>query len=157
MSLPTLNLEKDLRTPSFTMDYPRWRTARRNSCGNARTVLWLALTDTLPEGGAADKNYEDLNIFTIRDIDDSNFPALKANRQVKVQPHTVDSGRQIGGVPTQRLLWTLGLPAAASALAHGAVTAREDDAPAAIQAAIVNVAALDSISAGCGLIQITSG
>jgi hypothetical protein len=38
-----------------------------------------------------------------------------------------------------------------------AVTARKDDAPAAVQAAIVNVAVLDSISAGGGLIQTTSG
>ena len=36
------------------------------------------------------------------------------------------------------------------------VTARKDDAPAAVQAAIVNVAVLDSISAGGGLIQTTS-
>jgi hypothetical protein len=37
------------------------------------------------------------------------------------------------------------------------VTARKDDAPAAVQAAIVNVAVLDLISAGGGLIQTTSG
>jgi hypothetical protein len=37
------------------------------------------------------------------------------------------------------------------------VTARKDDAPAAVQAAIVNVAGLNSSSAGGGLIQTTSG
>jgi hypothetical protein len=37
------------------------------------------------------------------------------------------------------------------------VTARKDDAPAAVQAANVNVAGLDSISGGGGLIQTTSG
>jgi len=36
------------------------------------------------------------------------------------------------------------------------VTARKDDAPAAVQAAIVNVAGLNSSSAGGGLIQTTS-
>jgi len=38
-----------------------------------------------------------------------------------------------------------------------AVTARKDDAPAAVQAAIVNVAGLNSSPAGDGLIQTTSG
>ncbi len=38
-----------------------------------------------------------------------------------------------------------------------AVTARKDGAPVAVQAAIVNVAGLDSISGGGGLIQTTSG
>ena len=37
------------------------------------------------------------------------------------------------------------------------VTARKDDAPAAVQAAIVNVAGLGSCSVGGGLIQTTSG
>jgi transposase-like protein len=37
------------------------------------------------------------------------------------------------------------------------VTARKDDAPAAIQAAIVNVAELSSVSGGGGLIHTTSG
>jgi hypothetical protein len=37
------------------------------------------------------------------------------------------------------------------------VTARKDVVPAAVQAAIVNVADLDSISGGGGLIQTTSG
>jgi len=37
------------------------------------------------------------------------------------------------------------------------VTARKDDAPAAVQAANVNVAGLVSISAGGGLIETTSG
>ena len=37
------------------------------------------------------------------------------------------------------------------------VTARKDDAPAAIQAANVNVAGVGSISADGGLIQTTSG
>jgi hypothetical protein len=40
---------------------------------------------------------------------------------------------------------------------HATVTARKDDAPAAVQAAIVNVAGLNSSSAGGGLIQTTSG
>lgn len=38
-----------------------------------------------------------------------------------------------------------------------AVTARKDDAPAAVQAAIVTVAGLGSCSVGGGLIQTTSG
>ena len=38
-----------------------------------------------------------------------------------------------------------------------ALTARKDDAPAAVQAAIVNVAGLGSCSVGGGLIQTTSG
>jgi hypothetical protein len=38
-----------------------------------------------------------------------------------------------------------------------AVTVRKDDAPAAVQAAIDNVAGSSSISAGGGLIQTTSG
>jgi len=38
-----------------------------------------------------------------------------------------------------------------------AVAARKDDAPAAVQAAIVNVAGLNSSSPGGGLIQTTSG
>jgi hypothetical protein len=42
-------------------------------------------------------------------------------------------------------------------VAADAVTARKDDAPAAVQAAIVNVAGLNSSSAGGGLIQTTSG
>lgn len=37
------------------------------------------------------------------------------------------------------------------------VTARKDDAPAAIQAAIVKVAELSSVSGGGGLIHTTSG
>jgi len=37
------------------------------------------------------------------------------------------------------------------------VTAKKDDAPAAVQAAIVNVAGLNLSSAGGGLIQTTSG
>jgi len=37
------------------------------------------------------------------------------------------------------------------------VTARKDDAPADVQAAVVNVAGLNSSSAGGGLIQTTSG
>jgi hypothetical protein len=37
------------------------------------------------------------------------------------------------------------------------VTARKDDAPAAVQAAIVTVAGLGSCSIGGGLIQTTSG
>ena len=37
------------------------------------------------------------------------------------------------------------------------VTAKKDDASAAVQAAIVNVAGVESISAGGGLIQTTSG
>ena len=37
------------------------------------------------------------------------------------------------------------------------VTARKDDASAAIQAAIVNVAELSSVSGGGGLIQTSSG
>jgi hypothetical protein len=37
------------------------------------------------------------------------------------------------------------------------VTARKDDPPAAVQAAIVNVAGVDSISVDGGLIQTTSG
>lgn len=37
------------------------------------------------------------------------------------------------------------------------VTARKDDAPAAVQAAIVTVAGLGSCSVGGGLIQTTSG
>jgi hypothetical protein len=77
------------------------------------SLLWLALTNRLPEGGGAVESDEGLHIFTIREIADRNFPALKANQPRKVQPHPVDSGRQIGGVPTQRLLWTLGLAAAA--------------------------------------------
>jgi len=40
---------------------------------------------------------------------------------------------------------------------RAAVTARKDDAPAAVQAAIVNVAGLGSCSVGGGLIQTTSG
>jgi hypothetical protein len=39
----------------------------------------------------------------------------------------------------------------------GPVTARKDDAPAAVQAAIVNVAGVGSISVDGGLIQTTSG
>ena len=39
----------------------------------------------------------------------------------------------------------------------GSVTARKDDAPAAIQAAFVNVAELSSVSGGGGLIHTTSG
>jgi len=39
----------------------------------------------------------------------------------------------------------------------GAVTVRKDDAHAAVQAAIVNVAGLNLSSAGGGLIQTTSG
>ena len=39
----------------------------------------------------------------------------------------------------------------------GAVTARKDDAPAAVQAAIANVVGLGSASGGGGLIQTTSG
>ena len=39
----------------------------------------------------------------------------------------------------------------------GTVTARKDDAPAAVQAAIVTVAGLGSCSVGGGLIQTTSG
>jgi hypothetical protein len=38
-----------------------------------------------------------------------------------------------------------------------AVTASKDDAPAAVQAAMANVAGSSSISAGGGLIQTTSG
>jgi hypothetical protein len=38
-----------------------------------------------------------------------------------------------------------------------AVTARKDDASAAVQAVIVNVAGVDSISVDGGLIQTTSG
>ncbi len=38
-----------------------------------------------------------------------------------------------------------------------AVTARKDDAPAAVQAAIFTVAGLGSCSVGGGLIQTTSG
>jgi hypothetical protein len=38
-----------------------------------------------------------------------------------------------------------------------AVTARKNDAPAAVQAATVNVAVLGLISGGGGLIQTTSG
>ena len=37
------------------------------------------------------------------------------------------------------------------------VTARKDDAPAAVQAAMANVAGLGSSSGGGGLIQTTSG
>jgi hypothetical protein len=37
------------------------------------------------------------------------------------------------------------------------VTARKNDTPAAVQAAIVNLAALDSISAGGGLTQTNYG
>jgi hypothetical protein len=37
------------------------------------------------------------------------------------------------------------------------VTARKDDAPAAVQATILNVAELSSISGGGGLIQTISG
>jgi hypothetical protein len=55
---------------------------------------------------------------------------------------------------------TTGL-ASAGVLRHpigaAAVTASKDDAPAAVQAAIVNVAGLNSSSAGGGLIQTTSG
>ena len=40
---------------------------------------------------------------------------------------------------------------------HQPVTARKDDAPAAVQAAMANVIDLDSISGGGGLIQTTSG
>ena len=43
------------------------------------------------------------------------------------------------------------------ATALGAVTASKDDAPAAVQAAIHNVAGLGSGSIGGGLIQTTSG
>jgi hypothetical protein len=50
----------------------------------------------------------------------------------------------------------LGIQGLQAALARS-VTARKDDAPAAVQAANVNVAGLDSISAGGGLIQTTSG
>jgi hypothetical protein len=39
----------------------------------------------------------------------------------------------------------------------GAVTAKKDDAPAAVHGAMFNVADLDSISGGGGLIQTTSG
>jgi len=39
----------------------------------------------------------------------------------------------------------------------GTVTARKDDAPAAYQAAITNLAGLASLSGGGGLIQTTSG
>ena len=102
------------------MDYPRLRPGQRNRCGNARSVLWLGLADTLPEDGAADVSCEVQHLFTIRDIADRNFPALNANQQVEVQPDTVDSSRQIDGVPAPRLLWTLGLQAAASAWAPGA-------------------------------------
>jgi hypothetical protein len=42
-------------------------------------------------------------------------------------------------------------------LAVDSVTARKDDAPAAVQAAIVNIAGVDSISIDGGLIQTTSG
>ena len=45
----------------------------------------------------------------------------------------------------------------ALAVAAGAVTARKDDAPAAVQAAIDNVAGSSSISACGGLIHTTSG
>jgi hypothetical protein len=38
-----------------------------------------------------------------------------------------------------------------------AVTARKDDAPAAVQAAFLNLAGLNSISVDGGLIQTTSG
>lgn len=38
-----------------------------------------------------------------------------------------------------------------------AITARKDDAPAAVQAAIANVAGFGSCSGGGGLIQTTSG
>ena len=44
-----------------------------------------------------------------------------------------------------------------SSLRPGAVTARKDDAPAADQAAMSNVAGWCSISVGGGLIQTTSG
>jgi len=44
-----------------------------------------------------------------------------------------------------------------SPLQASSVTARKDDAPAAVQAAIVNVVGLNSSSAGGGLIQTTSG
>ncbi len=39
----------------------------------------------------------------------------------------------------------------------GPVTARKDDAPAAVEAAIADVVGLSSASCGGGLIQITSG
>jgi hypothetical protein len=39
----------------------------------------------------------------------------------------------------------------------GPVTARKDDAPAAVQAAMANVAGLGACSGGGGLIQTTSG
>jgi hypothetical protein len=42
-------------------------------------------------------------------------------------------------------------------LSRAAVTARKDDSPAAVQAAIVNVAGAGPISADGGLIQTTSG
>lgn len=128
--MPSLSLEKTYAPPpSSSMVYPRLRPGRRNSCGNARSVLWLALADTLPEDGAADEICDDLHLFTIRNITDRNFPALKANQQVEVQPDTVDSGRQIDGVPAPRLLWTLGLQAAASGLAPGAAEHGHGDGP----------------------------
>jgi hypothetical protein len=39
----------------------------------------------------------------------------------------------------------------------GAVAAKKDDAPAAVQAAMANVTDTDSFSGGGGLIQTTSG
>jgi len=46
---------------------------------------------------------------------------------------------------------------ASSPVVSASVTARKDDAPAAVQAAIVTVAGLGLCSVGGGLIQTTSG
>ena len=63
----------------------------------------------------------------------------------------------MGLLPRPSLGFTGGVPLLILANAAAPVTARKDDAPAAIQAAIVNVAVLDSICGGGGLIQTTSG
>jgi len=69
--------------------------------------------------------------------------------------------REIGGVVVH--LFKLSLTAGHGsgvirvASASRPVTARKDDASAAVQAAIVNVAGVESIAAGGGLIQTTSG
>jgi hypothetical protein len=55
---------------------------------------------------------------------------------------------------TSNVLWIYGDSYFSDA---ATVTARKDDAPAAVQAAIVNVAGLRSSSVGGGLIQTTSG
>ena len=89
------------------------------------------------------------------------LPEEVIDRQVAGHPVVallgVRKGHGVGPSPAERLDEPLSFTVCSGRVGLGAVTARKDDAAAAVQAAIVNVAELSAVSGAGGLIQTTSG